>query len=152
MSKAYTPGSQQKVVQKSAVNPNGQTITAQSNIPNQQCVQVSGNQQMQFTAPWLQGTTSFPQLCATSYTLPPQFQNSIFIRPDGAQGMLFHHPQAAHAIQTQTQTNSNAQPITSQAQVIQQTTIQQGNGVATQQAQVIKSHYYYNIRNKYKKY
>lgn len=95
----------------------------------------AGAQQMQFSAPWLQGA-SFPQFFTTN-GIPSQYSNSIFIRPDGSQGMFIHNPQTAQTIQTQAQpTQQQQQQQQGNAQQVQIQTAAQVQQQQTAQVQV----------------
>lgn len=150
MSKTFTSQAQ-KIVQKS-VNAAGQTIMAPSNGQQNQTIQgtstlpaqlmsqiqQNGNQQMQFNAPWLQ--QSFPQILTTQ-GWPPQFQNSIFIRPDGSQ-VFIQNQGGAPTIQAQSQPTQQQQAQTQQTQqqtVSSQAQIQQAQQQAvSSQAQTVQ--------------
>lgn len=113
---------------------NQQCVVSQTMPTTQLINQIpqSGAQQMQF-APWLQGA-SMPQFWATTNSIPSQAMlgtNSIFIRPDGTQGMFIqHNPQAsAQTLQTAQSQNQTIATITNnqlqQAQQQQQQQSQQ---------------------------
>lgn len=148
MQKTFTTQGQ-KIVQKT-VNAAGQTISNPANGQQNQSIQVSqsatlpaqlinqiqqnGAQQMQF-APWLQAG-SFPLW--TTNGLPQQFQNSIFIRPDGTQGMFIHNAQpGTQAIQAQAQP-AQQQQQQAQAQPTQQVQSSQAQIQQTNQPQAVQ--------------
>lgn len=88
---------------------------------------------LNFHFQWLQ-STPFQQLWTNG--LQSQFQNSIFIRPDGTQGMFIPQAQTiqAQAQTAQSQPNQQQQAQSQQPQAQIQTTTQQP-AQAQQQAQ-----------------
>lgn len=136
-----SPSVQEKSVQKTTVNANGQAIAASPTNNQTNCVQISqaqlinqiqsnGAQQMQFASPWIQGA-SYPQFYAASANgLSPQYQNQIFFQSV--------QPTTA-AQQTQSQQLQQAQAQAIQAQAIQVMQSQQTQSQVVQAQQNVQT-------------